>query len=340
MVSANAGKRDSARMRIRQYVMDALYAHAGEVYRFPSNEDIAQQLGVARSTVQLEMKSLIRDGFLESRPGIGTFAGPPPSMPSVPLVGLLNGDGKIVYESSYNFSLKSHIGMELAKIPTIIQEIRLANERENDLYAELLGTGCRAFVAVAPPEMLLPPLRRLAEKVPVVVVDRTVPGLTSIELERTRKGEVLGRALLAEGRKNPYFIQGERYRRTTFEGCRKAFAAAGIELPLSSFALNRDVESLEALLEEGFRPDAMIASFETTAAVVELLRRYGIDLERECRLATFMSKPPIPEPVMRFEFPYRRFGEIAAAEIQKRLANPELPPEQIVFDCEYQFITQ
>ena len=127
MVSANSKKRDSARMQVRRYVMDLIYQHGGESVLLPSNKDLARELGIARSTAQLELKLLLKEGFVTTRHGIGTFTVPRMggTVFQAPLIGILDGDGKIIYEPFYSLSLKSHIAMELAKMPTVIQEIRL-----------------------------------------------------------------------------------------------------------------------------------------------------------------------------------------------------------------------
>ena len=97
------------------------------------------ELGIARSTAQLELKLLLKEGFVTTRPGVGTFTVPRScgSVFQAPLIGILDGDGKIIYEPFYRVALKSHIAMELGKMPTLIQEIRLFSERENDQLEEL-----------------------------------------------------------------------------------------------------------------------------------------------------------------------------------------------------------
>ena len=114
-------------MQVRRYVMDLIYQHGGESVLLPSNKDLARELGIARSTAQLELKLLLKEGFVTTRHGIGTFTVPRMggTVFQAPLIGILDGDGKIIYEPFYSLSLKSHIAMELAKMPTVIQEIRL-----------------------------------------------------------------------------------------------------------------------------------------------------------------------------------------------------------------------
>lgn len=324
-------------MQVRRYVMDLIYQHGGESVLLPSNKDLARELGIARSTAQLELKLLLKEGFVTTRHGIGTFTVPrmEGTVFQAPLIGILDGDGKIIYEPFYRLSLKSHIAMELAKMPTVIQEIRLFSERENDQLEELRSISCDALVCLAPNEQQKTLLEKIQQYRPVIVVDTTLPEMTCIELNRYRKGRVLGEALLAEGRKKVLFSQNERYYRTTFQGCRDVFREAGVEIPEEHFFMN-EIEHLEELLKTGYRPQAVAPKLENFDAIAALLRKYGIDLREECRMATFMFKPmDMPEPIMLFSFPFEEFGQQVAAQVRKRLKNPALPPERIEFDYNY-----
>lgn len=340
MASAISKKRDSARMQVRRYVMDLIYRYIGEAVRLPSNDDLARELGIARSTAQLELKLLIREGFLESRPGIGTFTKPNFhwKRERLPMVAILNRDGKIIYQPYYDVSMQAHLSMELAKIPALIQEIRLCSERENDLFEELRSVWCEAVVCISPPERYAGVLKRLSEIRPVVTVDSRLPEIDSVELDRYAKGREIGRQLLSEGRRRPLFSQGERYRNTTFRGCRDVFAESGIELPDSCFFDPRELEKLEESLKRGWRPDAALLAIEATSEGVRLLRQYGVDLNRECRLFSFMYFPAImKEPVTMIEFPFRKFAEETVKIVRKRLTGDRVSPEHIIFNAKYQF---
>lgn len=321
--------------------MDLIYRCAGEAVRLPSNKDLAEELGIARSTAQLELKLLLKEGFLETRRGVGTFTVPRIHGDSfqVPLIGILDGDGKIIYEPFYRVALKAHVAMALAKHPMVIQEIRLFSERENDQFEELRSIFCDALVCIAPQENQAAYLRRLQKYRPVITVDCSLDGIPSVELERVRKGRALGEALLAEGRKRVLFVQNDRYRTTTFRGCREVFAEAGFVIPEEWFFEN-EMERLEELLSNGFHPQAVAPSLESFDMVAVLLRKYGIDLNEECRMVTFMYKPEnMSEPVMLFDFPFEEFGRQVAAQVVKHLADSSLPPEHTVFDFHYKKCT-
>ena len=209
-----------------------------------------------------------------------------------------------------------------------------ASESRAGIAVSCAGSGGLVKGRIAELVVQLSLLRKIQQYRPVIVVDSTLPGLTSIELDRYRKGRVLGEALLAEGRKRVLFIQSQRYHDTTFRGCRDLFAEAGIDLPEQNFFLNG--EGLEELLKSGFRPQAVAPCLERFNYIVDLLRKYRIDLYEECRMATFMFKPmDMPEPIMLFTFPFEEFGKETVKQVKKRLADPSLPPEHIVFDFQY-----
>ena len=55
---------------LRSYIMDNS-VRVGD--RFPTEKDLCGTLGVGRGTVREAVKVLISQGFLEIRPGLGTF---------------------------------------------------------------------------------------------------------------------------------------------------------------------------------------------------------------------------------------------------------------------------
>ena len=203
MISANSKKRDSARMLVRRYVMDLIYQHGGEAVLLPSNKDLAAELGIARSTAQLELKLLLKEGFVTTRPGVGTFTVPRAhgSVFQAPLIGILDGDGKIIYEPFYRVALKSHIAMELGKMPTVIQEIRLFSERENDQLEELRSIRCDALVCIAPDQEQEPLLRRIRS--PGIILRRGV-------LREARRAERCEEEKQSAHVRNRLFCSGNR----------------------------------------------------------------------------------------------------------------------------------
>lgn len=83
-------------------VMSILYRSGGQSVRIPSSNELAQEFGIARSTVRIALEKLTAEGFLIPRRGSGTFTNPKCRLNAnweVPLVGLLMLDGNLFFYS-------------------------------------------------------------------------------------------------------------------------------------------------------------------------------------------------------------------------------------------------
>lgn len=83
-------------------VMSILYRSGGQSVRIPSSNELAQEFGIARSTVRIALEKLTAEGFLIPRRGSGTFTNPKCRLNAnwdTPLVGLLMFDGNLFFYS-------------------------------------------------------------------------------------------------------------------------------------------------------------------------------------------------------------------------------------------------
>lgn len=83
-------------------VMSILYRSGGQSVRIPSSNELAQEFGIARSTVRIALEKLTAEGFLIPRRGSGTFTNPKCRLNAnwdTPLVGLLMLDGNLFFYS-------------------------------------------------------------------------------------------------------------------------------------------------------------------------------------------------------------------------------------------------
>ena len=83
-------------------VMSILYRSGGQSVRIPSSNELAQEFGIARSTVRIALEKLTAEGFLIPRRGSGTFTNPKCRLTAnweAPLVGLLMHDGNLFFYS-------------------------------------------------------------------------------------------------------------------------------------------------------------------------------------------------------------------------------------------------
>ena len=83
-------------------VMSILYRSGSQSVRIPSSNELAQEFGIARSTVRIALEKLTAEGFLIPRRGSGTFTNPKSRLNAnwdAPLVGLLMLDGNLFFYS-------------------------------------------------------------------------------------------------------------------------------------------------------------------------------------------------------------------------------------------------
>ncbi|NNH54929.1 winged helix-turn-helix transcriptional regulator, partial [Promicromonospora citrea] len=70
-LSHRTGRTDAVYRALRDALTTGRVA-AGE--RLPSTRDLARDLGVSRASVATAYERLVAEGFLETRPGAGTYA--------------------------------------------------------------------------------------------------------------------------------------------------------------------------------------------------------------------------------------------------------------------------
>ncbi|MDD3155371.1 MAG: GntR family transcriptional regulator [Victivallaceae bacterium] len=87
---------------IRHYVIAQMYRAGNSSVQIMSARELAKHFDIAQSTVSLALKELTQEGYLFSRPGIGSFTNPirmaiyqDRAMP--PLIGVMGGDGRFFY---------------------------------------------------------------------------------------------------------------------------------------------------------------------------------------------------------------------------------------------------
>lgn len=340
-MTSNYGK-PGARMVVRRYVMDLIYRNQGSSVRVPSYNVLSRELGMARSTAQLELKSLVDEGFLVTRAGIGTFTNPAVSFGNYgrgrnPLIALIFGDGKRMHHRYYDWMLQSHLGMAVTRRPATLMEVTLYSENEEALFEELRSIQCDAILWILPQKELHPLVRKIAAQCPLLTVDGFVEGIAGVDFDRYRKGFPVAEFLLRENRTRLLFAQTEQYHAATYRAFRETYAAAGV--PMDDRFLHTGencLKEIERTLKSGFRPQAVMFCQEFSEALPEILAGAGIDLERECRLVSPMYKPRnLKAPMLFPEFPFAGYAGAAAEELFRRLDGPETPAEHKMIYCDF-----
>lgn len=313
-------------LKIRHYIFNLVLRHPGESVKVPSSWELAKHFGIARSTVTLAYKDLMKEGILIGRPGIGTFLAPRYSQglgnsgTTYPLIGVLTHLGNNLCFGSHQWGLMAAAGSHLTYGDICqIRPVTLSGNIET-LKHELDQNYLDALVWITPPDNQSPLLQEISKALPTVILGRTEKDINSVALDYEEESYQNGKRLLAEGRKKFWAVNmsGAEY---YIPGFRRAYTEAGIELD-DRFIFepdSRQLEELEDALRSGFRPDALLLHSNRRKEVIELLQEAGIDLKQECRVLANIAAAKIPGFAgWCHDVPYEEMGQ-AAAEIIFRL---------------------
>lgn len=313
-------------LKIRHYIFNLILRHPGESVKVPSSWELAKHFGIARSTVTLAYKELLKEGILIGRPGIGTFLAPRYSQGlgnsgiTYPLIGVLTHLGNNLCFGSHQWGLMAAVGNQLTFGDVCqIRPVTLSGNIET-VGKELKQNYLDALVWITPPENQPVLLQKIDQELPTVVLGRSEDNINSVALDYEEESYQNGKKLLAEGRKKFWAVNmsgAEFY----IPGFRRAYAEAGIELD-DRFIFNpgsRQLEEFAEALRSGHRPDALLLHSNRRQEIIELLQQAGIDLKQECRVLSNIAAAKIPGFAgWCHEVPYEELGRIAA-EIVFRL---------------------
>lgn len=328
-------KKYSLRMIIRRYVLGLLNSHPNVEIRIPSYNVLAKQFGMARATAQAELKALVDEGYLITKPGIGTFANVMRVKDSPPavIVTMLYGNGDYVFDNYYVWALKSFLGIEIAKFPASLQSLTLSVRNNDNMLKELINLQTSALVWIDPPADKYEMIREIAKRMPVLTVLKQVDEVPSICWNNKPLGYQIGRELVHQKRFRFMYLESAVTDYQFWNGFVQAYAEAGHKLD-NRFLLcyEGNHANVEALLSSGFRPDAVFFHDADSRYTLEVMNRYQIDLNDECRLVSVNCKPYILKaPMLLAELPFQEFARLAAVQLFQILDGAPLPERHVVY---------
>ncbi len=284
-----AGKEINELKRIRQHVIDLIATGEGEPIRIPSSRVLAKEFGVTHTTVQRAIRNLVDDGFLTPCKRGGALTNFKPGTASaMQLVGLLVGNGKILYETHYHHRVTSEIGLELTRRNASIATQNLFLNDPNELERLVENNRLSGLVAIGitPPQLQEKVTELAAKGFPAAAWIQQIEGVDSFYFRNADCCRMILERLFEENRRRiilvlePKLPEMEEIRQYTADFCAgRGLSADGIMVLTGSAAEN--LERIRTLLHFGARPEAVV-SFRYSEEILELLRRH-LDLEEECR---------------------------------------------------------
>lgn len=279
-------------MKIRQYVIDLVLKSEHKSVMIPSMPKLGEMFGVARMTVHKALKDLIKDKYLISRPGIGTFVNPEKIAdfhkwkPSC-IIGLIAGDGMNLYYDYYFGSLAAHTYLKLVECGYIIKPITLTSSDPEKIAAEMNNYSLAGLVWISPGEKGIAALKKMNKaELPVVTLQGTVEGINSVNMDYELEGYEAGKIFLGEGRRNVVFaiIRDITLAQLQLDGLKRAFSEAGVKF--NNGLVLKDIKDLDYLFELGIDVQAIYLEGPYLPETMAVLKDRRIDTKQHCRILT------------------------------------------------------
>ncbi len=197
--------------RAWNYVMNIIYHNPGKVVRVPSSRQLAEILGISRSTVNQAFEKLLDSEYIITRQGSGTYTNPCrsffPEQEQVPLVGICFYNGDAFYYSGSSWRVIAALGTCLGEQGYNIRlhQNGIAGKIQTDQMLQF--SWLDALVSFrGEPENLL----KLSQKIPVVAIDsRSCPELPSVLLQEEAIPEEIRKLCLREQCEECLFLHAE-----------------------------------------------------------------------------------------------------------------------------------
>ncbi len=171
-------------VRIRHHVMKMIYHSGSRSVKIPSIRTMAQELGVANSTVQLAFERMIADGYLISKRGIGTFTNPraafsPLSGRPLPLIGLKLSSGDMFFYASFGQRDIAVLMQEFLQHDCNVRFLTYGCNTAEEFRQEVESSGVDALICLqVKPEFV----KAAAKVVPTVNIGVPLKGVESLSM--------------------------------------------------------------------------------------------------------------------------------------------------------------
>ena len=170
--------------RAWNYVMNIIYHNPGKVVRVPSSRQLAEILGISRSTVNQAFEKLLDAEYIITRQGSGTYTNPHrsffPEQGHPPLIGICFYEGDAFYYTGSSWRIISSLGSCLGERGYNIRlhQNGIAGKIQTDQMLQFSWLDALVSFKGKYAELL-----KLAEKIPVVAIgNMPYPGLPSVFL--------------------------------------------------------------------------------------------------------------------------------------------------------------
>ena len=320
---------------------------------FPSSTALSRRFGIARFTIRQALDILVKEGFIRSHRGKGTFVSVLGAQRKIGLIvpGIVVSEFfrpvvttliRLAQENNYTIFFGETYSNDPAQ--------RVSEARElaaKMIHNHVAGVLYQPFeAALNGSEMNQRILSVLdAKKIPVVLLDRDAvmpPERTAhdlVAINNVDAGERLTRHMVAAGAKKICFltkytdVPNIESRLRGFFCAKAALERKGVQFEVLRVAAD-DVSFFRRKMRGRMRPDAIVCDSDTTAAILlQTLNKIGGSVPDDVLVSGFddvgIAKLTMPQ-LTTIHQPCAEIGEQAFRRLLGRIANPRQAPMEIL----------
>jgi GntR family transcriptional regulator, arabinose operon transcriptional repressor len=325
--------------------------------RLPSEAELVRRFGASRMTVFRAMRELQSLGLVTRRVGSGTFVSPTPNTGSHVFGLLIPELGQTeIFEAICQGMMEAQEAMH----HSLLWGNAVSQDQEKERAAEQL---CEHYISRKVSGVFFAPVEFSTNRIqanhrivaaldrariPIVLLDRCLepyPHRSNYDLvgiDNRRTGYLATEHLIKVGAKRIAFLARPNSAPTVdarIAGYREALLMQSERAApdLVTIGDASDAKFIKSILKKQ-RPDAFVCANDLTAGnlmhtlmsldqrIPDDIRIVGIDDVKYARL--------LPVPLTTLHQPCRDIGRIAMAVMLDRIANPDLPPRDVLLGCE------
>ena len=341
--------------KLHEEILSHRYKPGG---RLPSEAELVRRFGASRMTVLKAIKELQALGLVNRRVGSGTYVSNH-SVIGSRVFGLLIPE--LGQTEIFEAICQGMMMLPKAREHSLLWGHSVSSNGQNEEVAEQL---CQQYISQKVSGVFFAPIEYSAgrhetnlkiaaaldrAKIPIVLLDRCIspyPRRSRYDLvgiDNHRAGYLATEHLLHVGAKRIVFFARRESAPTVdarIAGYREALTSAGKSAAAAGSVRQGEADDpafIESILKSN-RPDAFLCANDLTAGnlmhtlialgkrIPQDIRMVGIDDVRYARL--------LPVPLTTVHQPCQDLGKTAISVMLDRIANPELPPRDVLLGCD------
>lgn len=260
----------------------------------PPMVEIAEQFGVTRMTVHKALKDLIRDNYLISRKGVGTFINPSrmvdgDACPRQRQFAVVVGEGKHCFYDSFYWEHIAAVGQELTRCGHMVNLINLMSVKPEEMAKELRNNLVEGVIWIDSNGQSIEVMHALHKLgFPAVSLHQYIDGVNSVGMDYAAHAAEIGQRLLTERRKNIVFVgrDGVPAVQMQLNAMRSVFLKNGLDMNERLVLLDpaRMKSEIRTIIDYGVDVQALYVAGQHLSAIIPVLQERRVDFAQGCRI--------------------------------------------------------